>query len=36
MPASRYTPINAALIPTGELDPVAGARFYFRKPKTLL
>jgi aldose 1-epimerase len=30
--ASRYTPINAALIPTGELAPVAGTPFDFRKP----
>jgi aldose 1-epimerase len=35
MPASRYTPVNAALIPTGELAPVAGTPFDFRKPKAL-
>lgn len=35
IPASRYTPINAALIPTGELAPVAGTPFDFRKPKAL-
>ena len=31
--ASRYTPVNAALIPTGELAPVAGTPFDFRQPK---
>lgn len=35
IPASRYTPVDAALIPTGELAPVAGTSFDFRKPKTL-
>lgn len=35
MPASRYTPVNTALIPTGELAPVAGTPFDFRKPKAL-
>jgi aldose 1-epimerase len=29
IPASRYTPVNAALIPTGELRPVAGTVFDF-------
>lgn len=29
--ADRYTPVNATLIPTGELAPVAGTPFYFRK-----
>jgi aldose 1-epimerase len=31
--ASRYTPVNAALIPTGELAPVAGTPFDLRQPK---
>jgi aldose 1-epimerase len=31
--ASRYTPVNAALIPTGELVPVAGTPLDFRQPK---
>lgn len=35
IPASRYTPIDKALIPTGELAPVAGTPFDFRKPKPL-
>jgi len=30
--ADRYTPIGATLIPTGELAPVAGTPFDFRKP----
>ena len=30
--ADRYTPVNDALIPTGELAPVAGTPFDFRKP----
>jgi aldose 1-epimerase len=30
--ASRYTPVDATLIPTGELAPVAGTPFDFRKP----
>ena len=29
IPARRYTPVNAALIPTGELKPVAGTPFDF-------
>ena len=29
IPASHYTPVNAALIPTGELKPVAGTVFDF-------
>jgi len=29
--ASRYTPIDASMIPTGELAPVAGTPFDFRK-----
>jgi len=31
LPAERYTPTDAALIPTGELAPVAGTPFDFRK-----
>ena len=30
--ASRYTPVNAELIPTGELLPVAGTPMDFNKP----
>jgi len=30
--ASRYTPVDDNLIPTGELPPVAGTPFDFRKP----
>lgn len=30
--SDRYTPIDAGLIPTGELRPVAGTPFDFRKP----
>lgn len=30
--ADRYTPVDAALIPTGELTPVAGTPFDFRQP----
>lgn len=33
IPASRYTPVNAALIPTGELKPVAGTVFDFTRGK---
>ncbi len=29
--ADRYTPVDAGLIPTGSLDPVAGTPFDFRK-----
>jgi aldose 1-epimerase len=29
--ASRFTPVDAGLIPTGELKPVAGTPFDFRK-----
>jgi aldose 1-epimerase len=31
MPAARFTPVDAALIPTGELKPVAGTVFDFTK-----
>ena len=30
--ADRYTPVNGELIPTGDLAPVAGTPFDFRKP----
>ena len=33
--ANRYTPIDPTLIPTGELAPVAGTPFDFRKPKAI-
>jgi aldose 1-epimerase len=35
IPASRYTPIDPSLIPTGELAPVADTPFDFRKAKPL-
>ena len=35
IPASRYTPVDQTLIPTGELAPVAGTPFDFRKAKAL-
>ncbi|MBU6299200.1 MAG: galactose mutarotase, partial [Alphaproteobacteria bacterium] len=33
--ADKFTPVNAALIPTGELRPVAGTPFDFRKPTVI-
>jgi aldose 1-epimerase len=33
--ADKYTPADAKLIPTGELRPVAGTPFDFRKPMTI-
>jgi aldose 1-epimerase len=33
--AARYTPVNAGLIPTGELAPVAGTPFDFTQPRLL-
>ncbi|MEO3766375.1 aldose epimerase family protein [Streptomyces sp. B8F3] len=33
--ASRYTPVDAGLIPTGELAPVARTPFDFRRAKTI-
>lgn len=33
IPARAYTPVDAKLIPTGELRPVAGTVFDFRKPR---
>ena len=35
IPAKAYTPVNAALIPTGELRPVAGTVFDFRRPRVI-
>lgn len=35
IPARRYTPVNIALIPTGELKPVAGTVFDFTKGRTI-
>lgn len=33
--ADRYTPVDAGLIPTGELRPVEGTPFDFRKPTAI-
>jgi len=33
--ASRFTPVDSTLIPTGELRPVAGTPFDFLKPSTI-
>jgi aldose 1-epimerase len=33
--ASRYTPVDASLIPTGELRDVTGTPFDFRAPRTI-
>ncbi len=33
--ADRYTPVDATLIPTGELAPVEGTPFDFRKPAAI-
>src|SRR5262249_21479073 len=33
--ADRYTPVDATLIPTGELAPVTGTPFDFRKPTAI-
>ncbi|HWU04347.1 MAG TPA: aldose epimerase family protein, partial [Novosphingobium sp.] len=35
IPARAYTPVNAALIPTGELRPVAATPFDFRQPRRI-
>ncbi|MBU6411480.1 MAG: galactose mutarotase, partial [Verrucomicrobia bacterium] len=32
IPADKFTPVDSTLIPTGELEPVAGTPFDFRKP----
>lgn len=33
--ADKYTPVDATLIPTGKIEPVAGTPFDFRQPKTI-
>ena len=33
--ADAYTPVDATMIPTGEIAPVAGTPFDFRKPKSI-
>ena len=33
--ASRYTPVDSTLIPTGSLDPVAGTPMDFRRPTAI-
>lgn len=35
IPAARYTPVNDALIPTGELKAVAGGAFDFTRPRVI-
>jgi aldose 1-epimerase len=35
MPADHFTPVRKGLIPTGELRPVAGTPFDFRRPKAI-
>jgi aldose 1-epimerase len=35
IPADRYTPVDSALIPTGELAPVAGTPLDFHKPTAI-
>ena len=35
IPARRYTPVNATLVPTGELKPVAGTVFDFTRGRAL-
>ncbi len=35
MPASKFTPVDSTLIPTGELRPVDGTPFDFRKPTAI-
>src|ERR1019366_3701913 len=35
IPAERFTPVDTALIPTGELRPVAGTPFDFRTPMAI-
>ncbi len=35
IPATTYTPVDAALIPTGELRPVEGTVFDFRTPRVI-
>ena len=35
IPAAAYTPVDATLIPTGELRPVTGNVFDFRRPRVI-
>jgi aldose 1-epimerase len=35
MPAEKFTPVDSTLIPTGELRPVEGTPFDFRKPTAI-
>jgi len=35
IPADRFTPVDSTLIPTGELKPVEGTPFDFRKPTAI-
>jgi aldose 1-epimerase len=35
IPADKYTPVDAGLIPTGELAPVEGTPLDFRKPEVM-
>jgi aldose 1-epimerase len=35
IPAAAYTPVTAALIPTGALQPVEGTVFDFRQPRVI-
>jgi aldose 1-epimerase len=35
MAASKYTPVNAGMIPTGEIAPVAGTPFDFTRPQPI-
>ncbi|MDE2303002.1 MAG: galactose mutarotase [Sphingomonadales bacterium] len=35
IPAARYLPVDASLIPTGELRKVAGTPFDFRRPRAI-
>jgi aldose 1-epimerase len=36
IPAAAFTPVNADLIPTGELRPVTGSVFDFRQPRVIV
>ncbi|MGB8624374.1 MAG: aldose epimerase family protein [Paracoccaceae bacterium] len=35
IPAPHYTPVDANLVPTGEIAPTAGTRYDFTSPRTL-
>jgi aldose 1-epimerase len=35
IPGGRFTPVDSTLIPTGQLQPVAGTPFDFRKPTAI-